>query len=121
MNTRFSAPALGAALLLGFLLLAPLANAPAQEVADPSAVPEGINATLGQVLAAKAAQFRQTDFEVYRWTGDPLVIILDFRTLAVQDLYVKRLVFFLEKAGWRGQIGTAGWAGMRSRDLLIAE
>jgi hypothetical protein len=94
----------------------PGATANPTEAAPVTVVPDGLTASLSQVLANKANQFRQNDFEVYRWASDPSVIILDFRTLAIQDLYVKRLVFFLEKAGYRGQIlsdaqmqGQHGW------------
>jgi hypothetical protein len=79
-------------------------------------VPEGIAAKLSQVLAGKARNFRQADFEVYRWVSDPQVVVLDFTSLEIQDLYVKRLVFFLEKAGSRRQLvsdtfmkGKDGW------------
>lgn len=90
--------------------------AAAREAPDPSPIPEGLNASLAQVLAGKAKNFRQNDFEVYRWTSDPQIVILDFKTLDMQDLYVKRLVFFLEKAGSRGELvsdafmkGKHGW------------
>jgi len=42
------------------------------------------------------------DFSLYRWDMIPSVMALDFKDYATQDKYLKRLAFFVEKAGYRG-------------------
>jgi hypothetical protein len=44
------------------------------------------------------------DFDAYRWDVDPAVLILDFKDYGVQDGYLKRLAFFVEKEGFRGRL-----------------
>ncbi|HWR11571.1 MAG TPA: hypothetical protein VN445_07110 [Rectinemataceae bacterium] len=44
------------------------------------------------------------DFAWYRWDLLPNVIMFDFRDYAVQDDYLKRLAFFVEKRGFAGTL-----------------
>ena len=44
------------------------------------------------------------DFAWYRWDLLPDVLMFDFRTYAVQDAYLKRLAFFVEKKGFAGRL-----------------
>lgn len=44
------------------------------------------------------------DFAWYRWDLLPSVIMFDFRNYAVQDAYLKRLAFFVEKKGFAGKL-----------------
>ncbi|HCO49122.1 MAG TPA: hypothetical protein DIT55_06755 [Spirochaetaceae bacterium] len=44
------------------------------------------------------------DFSWYRWDLLPDVLIFDFRDYAVQDDYLKRLAFFVEKKGFAGRL-----------------
>ncbi|PKL06214.1 MAG: hypothetical protein CVV53_05450 [Spirochaetae bacterium HGW-Spirochaetae-9] len=44
------------------------------------------------------------DFAWYRWDLLPEVIIFDFRDYGVQDDYLKRLAFFVEKKGFAGRL-----------------
>ena len=44
------------------------------------------------------------DFAWYRWDLLPDVIMFDFRNYAVQDAYLKRLAFFVEKKGFAGTL-----------------
>ncbi|MDA8411499.1 MAG: hypothetical protein M0001_14070 [Treponema sp.] len=43
-------------------------------------------------------------FEVYRWDALPKVLVFDFADYAAQDAALKRLAFFVEKAGYRGRL-----------------
>jgi len=56
-------------------------------------------ADLGRVLVANAPQ---GDYSLYRWDMIPSVLVFDFKDYATQDRYLKRLAFFVEKAGFRG-------------------
>lgn len=58
----------------------------------------------GLVLTAYPALWRHPDYELYAWTRYPRVLILDTRSYDVQDDFFNRLAFFVEKAGWVGQI-----------------
>ena len=44
------------------------------------------------------------DFAWYRWDLLPSVFIFDFRDYGVQDDYLKRLAFFVEKKGFAGRL-----------------
>jgi hypothetical protein len=53
---------------------------------------------------------------VFSWEGFPSILILDTADYAVQDMILKRLAFFVEKAGFRGRLardneirGLHGW------------
>ncbi len=82
-------------------------------------------ADLGRVLLSAPAD-PLADYSIYRWDILPSVIIIDFRDYSTQDSYLKRLAFFVEKAGFRGRLaGDAeiaalhGWNAhdYRSEDL----
>lgn len=44
------------------------------------------------------------DFAWYRWDLLPKVLMFDFKDYAVQDAYLKRLAFFVEKRGFAGRL-----------------
>ena len=69
-----------------------------------------------QILNADPASWRNRDFEVYRWSSLPEVLIFDCRNYEIQNRFFRRLAFFVEKKGYRGQIlgnealkGKHGW------------
>ena len=69
-----------------------------------------------QILNADPAAWRNRDFEVYRWSSLPEVLIFDCRDYDVQNRFFRRLAYFVEKKGFRGQIlsneelkGRHGW------------
>lgn len=43
-------------------------------------------------------------YRLYRWDVLPETLIFDFSDYAVQDRYLKRLAFFVEKPGFRGRL-----------------
>jgi hypothetical protein len=60
-------------------------------------------ADLGRVLASESPAEGE-DFLLYRWDALPTVLVLVFRDYGAQDRYLKRLAFFVEKAGYRGTL-----------------
>lgn len=57
----------------------------------------------GLVLQA-SGQLEDNDFAAYRWNAQPSVIIFDFVSYALQDAYLKRIAFFVEKKGFAGRL-----------------
>jgi len=45
-------------------------------------------------------------FDVYRWDAKPSVLVFVFSDYAAQDAALKRLAFFVEKAGYRGRLAS---------------
>lgn len=62
-------------------------------------------ADLGRILRSPASD---ADYELYRWDLIPSVLIFDFKDYAAQDAYLKRLAFFVEKAGYKGKLADDG-------------
>jgi hypothetical protein len=82
-------------------------------------------ADLGRVLLSSPSP-ADSDYSLYRWSILPTVLVFDFRDYATQDRYLKRLAFFVEKAGFRGRLAADaeiaalhGWNAhdYRSEDL----
>jgi len=48
------------------------------------------------------------DYLWYRWDLLPDVVVFDFRDYAVQDTYLKRLAFYVEKRGFAGRLAPDG-------------
>jgi hypothetical protein len=65
-------------------------------------------------------KWRRKNFEVFRWEQFPSILIFDTANYDVQDRLVKRLAFFVEKAGFEGQLSTdeeiAGLHGWNAHD-----
>lgn len=62
-------------------------------------------ADFGRILRSPPGQPGR-DYDLYRWDLMPSILIFDFRDYAVQDLYLRRLAFFVEKAGYKGRLMT---------------
>jgi hypothetical protein len=60
-------------------------------------------ADLGRVIRSEADG---SDYKMYRWDMLPSVLVFDFKDYATQDRYLKRVAFFVEKAGYRGVLAT---------------
>ena len=56
------------------------------------------------VLAWPEERWRSRRYEVFRWDRFPSLLIFDTAGYAVQDRMLKRLAFFVEKAGFRGRL-----------------
>lgn len=62
-------------------------------------------ADFGRILRAPPGQPGR-DYDLYRWDLMPSILIFDFRDYATQDHYLRRLAFFVEKAGYKGRLMT---------------
>lgn len=60
----------------------------------------------GTVLAYKQEEWRDPDFELFSWDLYPHILIMDTADYFVQDRFFKRLAFYVEKRGFRGNIFT---------------
>lgn len=58
-------------------------------------------ADLGRIIRSPSSG---ADYELYRWDIIPSVLIFDFKNYDRQDAYLKRLAFFVEKAGYKGRL-----------------
>jgi hypothetical protein len=81
--------------------------------ASPDFVPIPIDMGL---LLESLPYWRHPDFEVFRWSLFPEILVFDSRTYAVQSRLFHRLAFFAEKRGFRGRLyadshiaGRHGW------------
>jgi hypothetical protein len=65
---------------------------------------EPIPADPGLILDYPREAWRNSRYEVFRWEDFPSILIFDFADYAVQDRYLKRLAFYVEKAEFRGRL-----------------
>jgi hypothetical protein len=88
--------------------------------------PEPIPLDPALILEYPQSSWRRGDYEVFRWDSFPSLLIFDTADYAVQDRLLKRLAFFVEKAGYRGRLAgddeiadQHGWNAhdYRARDL----
>jgi hypothetical protein len=60
------------------------------------------------------------NYILYQWREGENILIFDFKDYNIQDLYLKRLAFFMEKPGYRGTLMTnqemAGMHGWNAHD-----
>jgi hypothetical protein len=94
--------------------------------ARPRPFPEPIPLDPGIILEYPRSSWRQGEYELFRWERFPSLLIFDTADYAVQDRLLKRLAFFIEKAGYRGRLARDeeiadqhGWNAhdYRARDL----
>jgi len=87
---------------------------------------EPISADPMSVLNYPITSWRDKRYEVFRWDTFPEILIFDTATYDIQDRLLKRLAFFVEKAGFRGRLAQDseiaslhGWNAhdYRARDL----
>ena len=106
---------------MGFLPQEVVSRLPVEKL-DISFVPADrpIPADPGMILSWDRAAWRRPDFEVFSWDRFPGVLIFDTATYDVQDDLFKRLAYFVEKAGYRGEIedpsALAGRHGYNAHD-----
>lgn len=65
---------------------------------------EPLPADFKQILENDPAQWRYSDWEVYRWENFPGILIIDFQNYNIQSHMLKRLSYFVEKRGYTGKI-----------------
>jgi len=61
---------------------------------------------LATVLALPEPRDPKPPYSLFRWSVLPETLIFDFRDYPVQDAYLKRLAFFVEKEGFRGRLAS---------------
>jgi hypothetical protein len=71
-------------------------------------------ADFGRILRSPPADPR-ADYDLYRWDLLPSVLVFDFRDYEVQNRYLRRLAFFVEKIGYKGRLASdAELAGLHA-------
>ena len=65
---------------------------------------EPVTSDPGKVLSYPIESWRDKRYEVFRWDRFPEILIFDTANYDVQDRLLKRLAFFVEKAGFRGRL-----------------
>ena len=70
----------------------------------PLVFPQPIKADPALVLVWPREKWRNPRYEVFRWDRFPSLLIFDFADYNVQNRMLKRLAFYVEKAGFRGRL-----------------
>ena len=73
-------------------------------ISDATVFPVPIIADPALVFDWPIRNWRNSDYEIFRWSNFPELLIFDFADYAAQDRMLKRLAFFVEKAGFRGRL-----------------
>jgi hypothetical protein len=93
---------------------------------EPPPFPRPLSLDPHIILDYPQDAWRDGRYEIFRWESFPSIVILDTADYDVQDRFLKRLAFFVEKAGFRGRLvsdrelaGLHGWNAhdYRARDL----
>ena len=66
--------------------------------------PAAISSDLGCIPTWPSELWQRKDFELFSWNMFPEILLFDFADYSVQDDYLKRLAFYVEKAGYRGKL-----------------
>lgn len=69
-------------------------------------LPAPVPVDMGTLMRYPVELWRQPDFELFSWTLYPSVLIVDSASYEVQSRFFKRLAFFVEKVGYRGELLT---------------
>ena len=67
-------------------------------------LPVAIKSDLGLIPTWPMEQWQRKDFELFQWNMFPNILLFDFANYDVQDDYLKRLAFYVEKVGYRGKL-----------------
>ena len=60
----------------------------------------------GLIMGWPRNSWRGNDYELFEWDRFPGILIMDISTYAVQDDFLRRIAFFVEKAGYKGRLLT---------------
>jgi hypothetical protein len=66
--------------------------------------PVPIKADPALVLYWPRNKWRRSNWEIFRWDSFPSLLIMDTANYDVQNRFLKRLAFFVEKTGFRGEL-----------------
>ncbi len=67
-------------------------------------LPVAIKSDLGLIPTWPIEQWHRKDFELFQWDMFPNILLFDFANYDIQDDYLKRLAFYVEKVGYRGKL-----------------
>lgn len=67
-------------------------------------LPVAIKSDLGLIPTWPMEQWHRKDFELFQWDMFPNILLFDFANYDIQDDYLKRLAFYVEKVGFRGKL-----------------
>ena len=67
-------------------------------------LPAAIKSDLGCIPTWPSELWRRKDFELFQWDMFPNMLLFDFANYKIQDDYLKRLAFYVEKTGYRGKL-----------------
>ena len=83
---------------------------------DRSSQSTPIPADLASILSYPRSAWRDSRFELFSWSVHPEILVFDFADRSIQQRFFRRLAFFVEKKGFRGQLlrdaqlaGRHGW------------
>lgn len=65
-----------------------------------------LQADPGYILKYNTKNWRLRDYEIFQWDRFPEILIFDFKDFNIQDKYLKRMAFFVEKTGYKGRLVT---------------
>lgn len=60
----------------------------------------------GLILNYKTKQWRTVDYEIFEWDRYPRILFFDTRNYDIQDRFFRRMAYFVEKQGYKGQLLT---------------
>lgn len=69
-------------------------------------IPSAISSDLGCVPGWPSELWGRKEFELFSWDMFPNILLFDFADYDIQDDYLKRLAFYVEKVGYRGKLWT---------------
>ena len=65
---------------------------------------EPISMDFASILRYPIDKWRKSEYELFRWSVDPKVLVFDFIDYSTQAAFFKRLAFFVEKDGYQGRL-----------------
>jgi len=71
---------------------------------DGKRLPSAIKSDLGCIPTWPSNLWHRKDFELFQWDLFPNILLFDFADYKIQDNYLKRLAFYVEKVGYRGSL-----------------
>lgn len=71
-------------------------------IAISSSEEKAIASDIGMILDWPLDSWRRKDFELFRWSIFPEVLFFDFADYKIQDSFLTRLAYFVEKNGYKG-------------------
>ncbi|WP_321991840.1 hypothetical protein [Marispirochaeta aestuarii] len=69
-------------------------------------VPDPVSMDFASILRYPREKWRRSEYELFRWTVEPKVLVFDFADYNTQAAFLKRLAFFVEKDGFQGRLLT---------------